>query len=38
MTEPEITALISPTEIDALCSLEVHLRHVDATFDALGLS
>jgi adenylosuccinate lyase len=36
--EPEITALISPAEIDALCSLEVHLRHVDATFRILGLS
>ncbi len=36
--EPEITALISPAEIDALCSLEVHLRHVDATFQMLGLS
>ncbi len=36
--EPEITALISPAEIDALCSLEVHLRHIDATFRTLGLS
>ncbi len=36
--EPEITALISPAEIDALCSLEVHLRHIDATFRMLGLS
>jgi adenylosuccinate lyase len=35
--EPEIMALISPSEIDALCSLEVHLRHVDSTFHALGL-
>jgi adenylosuccinate lyase len=35
--EPQITALISSSEIDALCSLEVHLRHVDATFRALGL-
>ena len=35
--EPEITALISPSEIDALCSLEVHLRHIDATFRTLGL-
>ena len=36
--EREITALISPAEIDALCSLEVHLQHVDETFRALGLA
>ena len=35
--EPEITASISPDEIDALCSLETHFRYVDATFRALGL-
>jgi adenylosuccinate lyase len=35
--EPEITALLSADEIDALCSLEVHFRHVDETFRALGL-
>ncbi len=35
--EPEITALLSPNEIDALCSLDVHFRHVDETFQALGL-
>ncbi len=35
--EPEITALIPAGEIDALCSLEPHLRHVEATFAALGL-
>jgi adenylosuccinate lyase len=35
--EPEITALVPPEEIDALCSLDVHFRHVDATFRALGL-
>ncbi len=35
--EPEITALLSPAKIDELCSLEVHLRHVDETFRALGL-
>ena len=29
--EPEITALLSPDEIDALCSLDVHFRHVDET-------
>ena len=35
--EPEITALLPASEIDALCSLETHFRHVDATFRALGL-
>ena len=35
--EPEITALVAAEEIDALCSLDVHFRHVDATFRALGL-
>ena len=36
-SEPEITARLSPAEIEALCSLDVHFRHVDATFRALGL-
>lgn len=35
--EPEITATLSSAEIDALCSLDVHLRHVDSTFKSLGL-
>ncbi|MEO6507683.1 MAG: adenylosuccinate lyase [Chthoniobacterales bacterium] len=35
--EPEITALLAPHEIDRLCSLDVHFRHVDETFRALGL-
>ena len=35
--EPEITALLSPDKIDALCSLEAHFQHVNATFHALGL-
>jgi adenylosuccinate lyase len=35
--ESEITALVPAAEIDALCSLDVHLRHVDATFRQLGL-
>ncbi len=35
--EHEITALLSPEEIDRLCSLEIHFRHVDETFRALGL-
>ena len=35
--EPEITRVLSGEEIDRLCSLEPHLRHVDATFRRLGL-
>jgi adenylosuccinate lyase len=35
--EPEITRLVPATEIDALCSLDVHFRYVDDTFRALGL-
>jgi adenylosuccinate lyase len=35
--EPEITARLSEAEIDSLCSLDVHLRHVDETFRAVGL-
>src|SRR5881394_1166167 len=35
--EPEITAKLSETEIDRLCSLDFHFQHVDATFKALGL-
>ena len=35
--EPEIAARLSEAEIDALCSLDVHLRHVDETFRAVGL-
>ena len=35
--EPEITAKVSASEIDRLCSLDVHFQHVDATFKALGL-
>jgi len=35
--EPEITSRLSESEIDGLCSLDVHLRHVDETFRAVGL-
>jgi len=35
--EPEIIAQLSESEIDGLCSLDVHLRHVDETFRAVGL-
>ena len=35
--EPQIAAKLSSSEIDRLCSLEMHFKHVDATFKALGL-
>jgi adenylosuccinate lyase len=35
--EPEITTRLSPEEVDRLCSLDIHFKHVDATFKALGL-
>src|SRR5213082_2818980 len=35
--EPEIAAKLSAAEIDRLCSLDIHLKHVDATFKTLGL-
>ena len=35
--EPEIDARLSSAEIDRLCSLDTHFKHVDATFRALGL-
>jgi adenylosuccinate lyase len=35
--EPEITSRLSASEIDRLCSLDIHFTHVDATFKALGL-
>jgi adenylosuccinate lyase len=35
--ERDITALLSDSEIDQLCSLETHFRYVDETFRALGL-
>jgi adenylosuccinate lyase len=35
--EPEIAARLSALEIDRLCSLDIHFKHVDATFKALGL-
>ena len=37
-SEPEIVARLSAEEIDRLCSLEVHFKHVEQTFKALGLA
>ena len=35
--EPAIVAVLKRAEISQLCSLEVHLRHVDATFRKLEI-
>jgi adenylosuccinate lyase len=35
--EPEIAARLSREEIDRLCSLDTHFKHVNETFKALGL-
>jgi adenylosuccinate lyase len=35
--EPEIAARLAAAEIDRLCSLDIHFKHVDATFKSLGL-
>jgi len=35
--EPAITTKLSAKQIDQLCSLENHFRHLDETFSALGL-
>jgi len=35
--EPAITTKLSAKQIDELCSLENHFRHLDETFSALGL-
>jgi adenylosuccinate lyase len=35
--EPEIAARLSASEIDRLCSLDIHFKHVDETFKALSL-
>jgi adenylosuccinate lyase len=35
--EPEIASRLTASEIDRLCSLDTHFKHVDATFEALGL-
>jgi adenylosuccinate lyase len=35
--EAEIASRLSAKEIDRLCSLDIHFKHVDPTFKALGL-
>jgi adenylosuccinate lyase len=37
-SEPEIASRLSTEEIDRLCSLEIHFKHVESTFKALGLN
>jgi adenylosuccinate lyase len=34
---PEIIALIPPEELEQLCSLDQHFRHIDQTFQDVGL-
>ena len=36
--EPEVAAILSREEIGRLCSTDHHFRHIDATFEKLGLS
>ena len=36
--EPDVAAVLSRTEIDDLCSLEIHFAHVEDTFRKLGLT
>jgi adenylosuccinate lyase len=36
-SEPEIASRLSTEEIDRLCSLEIHFKHVESTFKTLGL-
>ena len=35
--EPEIIAHLTPAEIDAACSLDIHFAHVDEAFRNVGL-
>ena len=35
--EPEVAALLTPGEIERLCSLDIHYAHVDETFRKLGI-
>jgi adenylosuccinate lyase len=37
LADPEVARHLSRAELDKLCSLEFHLRHVDARFRKLGL-
>jgi adenylosuccinate lyase len=34
---PEITSVIPPAELEGLCRLEQHFRHVDQKFESVGL-
>ena len=36
-TEPEIAQNLSAEEIEQLCSLDIHFKHIDETFAKLGL-
>jgi len=36
--DPKVRKYLKPAEIDRLCDIKVHFKHVDATFKKLGLS
>lgn len=36
--EADVSSVLTRSEIDRLCSLEIHFRHVDETFRKLGLA
>jgi adenylosuccinate lyase len=36
--EPDVASRLSPTDIDALFDYDYHLRHVDTSFERLGLT
>jgi len=38
LEEQEIMSKLSPAQIEEFCSLEIHFRHIDDTFEKLGLS
>jgi len=37
VAEPEVSALLTRSEIDKLCSMDIHFQHIDDTFDRLGI-
>jgi adenylosuccinate lyase len=37
LDEPEITAKLSPAEIEEFCSLDIHFAHVEESYRKVGL-
>jgi len=37
LSDPEVAKLLSKEELDQLCSLDFHFKHVEPRFKALGL-